>query len=94
MKGIIRFVVNVGVGLLVLGIVAGVLFGRGEDAPPTYIGNVVANITSLLNSLGANGLTGLLSLAVIYYLIYRFTRPGEPEETGKVESPDDTTPDE
>ncbi len=72
LKGLIRDVTEVGVYLLALGIVAGVLFGTGADDPAgAFYGDVVTNITDLVKSLGSQGLTGLLSLAVILYLFKR-----------------------
>ncbi len=71
LKGLIRDVTEVGIYLLALGIVAGVLFGTGEGAGAAFYGDVVANITGLVKELGGQGLTGLLSLAVILYLFKR-----------------------
>ena len=68
LKGLIRDVTEVGVYLLALGVVAGVLFGTGEGAGAAFYGDVVNNITKLVGQLGSNGLTGLLSLALILYL--------------------------
>ena len=59
---------GVAVCLLALGVVMGVLMGPGEGA---FYGDVVKNITGLVSSLGGQGLTGLLSLAVILYLFKR-----------------------
>ena len=59
---------GVAVCLLALGVVMGVLMGPGEGA---FYGDVVKNITGLVSSLGSQGLTGLLSLAVILYLFKR-----------------------
>ncbi|HBO53408.1 MAG TPA: hypothetical protein DD471_15575 [Planctomycetes bacterium] len=72
LKGLIRDVTEVGVYLLALGVVAGVLFGPGADGGGgAFYGDVVKNITGLVSSLGSQGLTGLLSLAVILYLFKR-----------------------
>ena len=71
LKGLIRDVTEVGVYLLALGGVAGGLFGTGEGAGGAFYGDVVKNITGLVSSLGSQGLTGLLSLAVILYLFKR-----------------------
>jgi hypothetical protein len=35
------------------------------------VGGVVANLTALINTLGQNGLVGLIALAVILFLFYR-----------------------
>jgi hypothetical protein len=53
--------------LLALGIVVEILFG---DAVP-FFGGIVPNLTKLLNTLGQNGLVGLLALAIIFFLFYR-----------------------
>ena len=71
LKGLIRDVTEVGIYLLALGVVAGVLFGTSADAGGAFYGDVVKNITGLVSSLGSQGLTGLLSLAVILYLFKR-----------------------
>ena len=72
LKGLIRDVTEVGIYLLALGVVAGVLFGPGADGGGgAFYGDVVKNITGLVSSLGGQGLTGLLSLAVILYLFKR-----------------------
>ena len=74
LKGLIRDFTEVGVDLLALGVVAGVLCGApGVEGSPdgVFFGNVVKNITDLVGQLGSNGLTGLLSLAVILYLFKR-----------------------
>jgi len=72
LKGLIRDVTEVGIYLLALGVVAGVLFGPGADGGGgAFYGDVVKNITGLVETLGGQGLTGLLSLAVILYLFKR-----------------------
>jgi hypothetical protein len=53
--------------LLALGIVVEILFG---DAVP-FFGGIVPNLTKLLNTLGQNGLVGLIALAIIFFLFYR-----------------------
>jgi len=47
--------------LIALGVVAGIL--TGDKVP--FVGDVVGNITSLVKSLGDNGLVGLVSLGFI-----------------------------
>ena len=54
--------------LIALGIAFEILFGF-EDVP--FFGGIVTNITELLNSLGQNGLAGLIALGVILYLFHR-----------------------
>ena len=60
----IRALTGLGVALLALGIVAGLLAG---DVP--FLGGIAQNIMNLVNSLGNNGLVGLISLGVILWLL-------------------------
>jgi len=53
--------------LVALGIIIEILFG---EAVP-FFGGIVVNLTTLINSLGENGLVGLMALAVILWLFYR-----------------------
>ena len=53
--------------LIALGVVVEILFG---NAVP-FFGGIVANLTALLNTLGDNGLVGLIALSIILYLFYR-----------------------
>jgi len=53
--------------LIALGIAVEILFG----SPVPFIGGVVANLTGLLNTLGENGLVGLIALGIILYLFRR-----------------------
>jgi len=53
--------------LVALGIVIEILFG---EAVP-FFGGIVANLTKLLNTLGQNGLVGLIAMAIILFLFYR-----------------------
>jgi hypothetical protein len=53
--------------LVALGIVAQILFG---DQVP-FVGGIVANLTSLLSTLGQNGVVGLIALGIILYLFNR-----------------------
>jgi hypothetical protein len=50
--------------LIALGVAVEILFGT--QVP--YFGQVVANITGLLKTLGENGLVGLIALGIIIYL--------------------------
>lgn len=56
--------------LIALGITIEILFG---ETVPFFGGEtgIVANITALLNTLGQNGLVGLIALAIIFFLFYR-----------------------
>jgi hypothetical protein len=53
--------------LIALGIAVEIIFG--STVP--FFGGVVANLTTLLNSLGENGLVGLIALGIILFLFHR-----------------------
>jgi len=53
--------------LIALGIAVEILFGNTVP----FFGGVVANLTALLNTLGDNGLVGLIALGIILFLFYR-----------------------
>jgi len=55
--------------LIALGIVGEILFG---SALPV-LGGIVTNLTGLLNTLGENGLVGLVALAIILFLFHKRT---------------------
>ena len=50
--------------LIAVGIAVEILFG----ASVPFFGGIVANLTALITSLGENGLVGLISLSIIFYL--------------------------
>ncbi len=52
--------------LIALGIAVEILFG---EVP--FFGGIVTNLTGLLNTLGENGLVGLIALGIILYLFRR-----------------------
>ena len=52
------------VSLIALGVAAGVVFGSGVP----FVGGVLDNLLDLVNTLGANGLVGLIVLAVLLEL--------------------------
>ncbi len=54
--------------LIALGIAAEILFGT---AVPFFGGKIVANLTTLLKTLGDNGLVGLIALGIILFLFRR-----------------------
>ena len=64
-KGWIGGVVEVAWGLLALGIVLQVLFGSDVIFLPV---DVIGNITGLVTDLGAAGLTGLVTVGIIYWI--------------------------
>ncbi len=51
--------------LIALGVAVEILFGT-STVP--FFGQVVANITQILTTLGNNGLVGLIALGIIVYL--------------------------
>jgi len=53
--------------LIALGVAVEILFG---DAVP-FFGGTVTNLTALLNTLGDNGLVGLIALGIIIFLFHR-----------------------
>ena len=53
--------------LIAIGIAVEILFG--STVP--FFGGIVTNLTTLLGTLGENGLVGLIALSIILYLFYR-----------------------
>ncbi|RKY22230.1 MAG: hypothetical protein DRP62_07530 [Planctomycetota bacterium] len=53
--------------LVALGIVVEILFGNTVP----FFGGIITNLTALLNTLGQNGLVGLIALSIILYLFAR-----------------------
>ncbi len=53
--------------LIAVAIAAEILFGGTVG----FFGGVVANLTALIDSLGENGLVGLIALTIIFYLFFR-----------------------
>ncbi len=53
--------------LVALGVVVEILFGKAVP----FFGGVVTNLTVLLNTLGENGLVGLIALGIIFFLFYK-----------------------
>lgn len=53
--------------LIAIGIAVEILFG----AAVPFFGGIVGNLTALLNTLGENGLVGLIALSIILFLFYR-----------------------
>ena len=61
-------IVEIALLLVALGVTVEILFGSSSIP---FFGGVVANLTALIQSLGDNGLVGLIALAVILWLFYR-----------------------
>ena len=53
--------------LIAIGIAVEILFGKAVP----FFGGIVTNLTALLNTLGENGLVGLIALSIILFLFYR-----------------------
>ena len=67
-RAFLRTATELGLLLVALAVVLQILFGNNVP----FVGNgVVGNITSLIESLGQQGLVGLISLLVIVYLFQR-----------------------
>ena len=67
-KNFLSEVVSLGLLLIAVGIVLQVIFG---SAVPFVGGDIVANLTGLIGSLGDGCLVGLISIGIILYLIQR-----------------------
>lgn len=63
-KGWLQEVIEVGLLLLGLAVVVNILFA---DAP--FVGDVAANLTSLISTLGQQGLVGLIVVGLILILL-------------------------
>jgi len=50
--------------LIAIGIAVEIIFGTTVP----FFGGIVANLTALINTLGQNGLVGLIALGIILYL--------------------------
>ena len=61
LRDIIGSLTGIIVSLVALGVAAGVVFGSGVP----FVGGVLDNLLDLVNTLGANGLVGLIVLAVL-----------------------------
>lgn len=67
-KKVIGAVTELGIALLALAIVASLLVGQSNMS---FLGDVVGNITGLVQQLGSAGLAGLISLGVVLWLFQR-----------------------
>jgi ABC-type enterochelin transport system permease subunit len=63
-KTVIGQIVDIGLALIAVAIVATVLFG--SNLP--FFGGVVGNLVGMVDSLGKSGLVGLIALGVIIWL--------------------------
>ena len=60
-------ITEISILLIALGVVVQILFG---SAVP-FFGGIIPNMTGLLNTLGENGLVGLITLGIIICLFHR-----------------------
>jgi len=67
-KKTIGSLTELGIALLALAIVASLLVGPANMA---FLGDVVGNITALVNQLGSAGLSGLIALGVVLWIFQR-----------------------
>ena len=61
LKDVIGSLTGIIVSLIALGVAAGVVFGGGVP----FVGGVLDNLLGLVNTLGGEGLVGLIVLAVL-----------------------------
>ena len=64
-------IVEIALLLIAIGIIAEILFGSTVQ----FFGGIIPNLTVLLNTLGDNGLVGLIALSIILWLFYRKSAP-------------------
>ena len=66
-KSWIAQLIDIGLALLALAIVASLLVGGSLP----FFGSVVGNIVGIVKDLGSNGLSGLIALGIILWLFNR-----------------------
>lgn len=54
--------------LIALGIVIQILFGGAAGTTIPFFGGIVNNLTTMISSLGQNGVVGLIALGIILFL--------------------------
>ena len=64
-------IVEIALLLVAIGIIFEILFGTSVQ----FFGGIIPNLTVLLNTLGDNGLVGLIALSIILWLFYRKGAP-------------------
>ena len=63
-----RELTSVGLSVLSLGVVLQVLFGKGV---PFFPGDIIGTVTGIVNTLGSEGLVGLVSIWVLLSIFNR-----------------------
>ncbi len=66
-KRLLGEITEIALLLIALGIALEILFG----ANVVFFGEIVPNLTGLLNQLGEHGLAGLIAFGIILYLFHR-----------------------
>ncbi len=66
-KRLLGEITEIALLLVALGVVVEILFGKAVP----FFGGIVTNLTGLLNTLGENGLVGLIALGIILFLFYK-----------------------
>ena len=67
-KGLVNRITEIGLAVIALGLVFEILFGRSV---PFIGGQITDNLTTRIQSLGDNGLVGLIALAIILWLFQK-----------------------
>ena len=70
-KGWVNRITELGLGLIALGLVLEILFGRSVPFIGGGTGGITGNLTELIQSLGDNGLVGLIALDIVIWLFQR-----------------------
>ena len=61
-------ITEAGLMLIALGVVLQILFGRTVSF---LTGDIIGNLTQVIQALGDNGLVGLIALAILVWLFWR-----------------------
>lgn len=67
-KGWVNRITELGLAVIALALVLEILFGR---AVPFIGGDITGNLTTLVQSLGDNGLVGLIALGIVLWLFQK-----------------------
>ncbi len=70
-KGAVNRLTELFLGLIALGLVVEILFGRSVPFIGGDTGGITGNLTNLIQSLGDNGLVGLIAIGIIIWLFQK-----------------------
>lgn len=70
-NGWISKVTDVVLGLIALGVVLQILFGRNVEFLGGGGADIIGNLTGIISQLGQSGLVGLIALAILLYIYNR-----------------------